>query len=117
MEKYTIKELKELTAFLLAVVNSYDEATDDGLGWDDIRHLPQLYQKGKEAWVEPVVEKTAGKTEVHFHVKSGKGKPPEGTVNRRGATCLICGTPMSLDEIRSQGKGNGLGKKLIAIVV
>ena len=40
-------------------------------------------KKGKQAWVEPVVDKQA-KT-VRFEVKTGAGGAQEGTVNRRGA--------------------------------
>ena len=38
-------------------------------------------KKGKQAWVEPVVKGN----EYHFEVRTGEGKPRDGTVNRRGS--------------------------------
>jgi putative DNA methylase len=70
-------------------------------------------KKGKEAWVEPVMDR-ATKT-VHFKVQYGVGAP-EGTVNRLGAKCIACGTPVGFDYIRSEGKSGRMGKQLIAIV-
>ncbi|NLG86311.1 MAG: DUF1156 domain-containing protein, partial [Firmicutes bacterium] len=52
-------------------------------------------KRGKEAWVEPTW--AAGSPKAHFQIRTGKGKPPEGTVNRRGATCICCDTPVPFD--------------------
>ena len=43
-------------------------------------------KKGKRTWVEPIIKGT----NYHFEIRSGSGKPREGTMNRRGATCLCC---------------------------
>ena len=67
-----------------------------------------------KAWVDPVVDRKH-KT-VHFAVRAGNGQPPVGTVNRRGATCIVCGTPVPFDEIRTSGKAGHMGAKLLAIV-
>lgn len=71
-------------------------------------------KNGKEAWVEPIVDKEDHR--VRFEVRRGKGKPPEGTVNRRGARCVACGTPVVFDYIRSEGKSGQMGSQLMAIV-
>ncbi len=70
--------------------------------------------KGKEAWVDPVVDREA-KT-VRFEVRTG-GKPSiEGTVNRKGARCVVCGSPVAFDHVRSWGRRHGLGVGPMAVV-
>ncbi|UWU47356.1 hypothetical protein APLC1_2111 [Limnospira platensis C1] len=49
-------------------------------------------------------------------VKTGKGKSPEGTVDRKGAVCLACDTSVKLDYVRSEGCEKRMGAKLMAIV-
>lgn len=73
---------------------------------------------GKEAYVEPVVEDG----HYRFTVKVGKPKDAEavknGTKLSRGANfqCLMSGTPMSGDYIRSEGKSGRMGTRLMAVV-
>ena len=70
-------------------------------------------KRGKEAYVVPEVE--GGR--VVFRVKTGAGAPPrEGTVNRRGAQCLVCGTPIPLEHVRKEGQAGHMGARLMAIV-
>jgi putative DNA methylase len=69
-------------------------------------------KKGKQAWVEPVVTGN----QYHFEVHTGQGKPREGTVNRTGARCLCCNTPVPLNHIRAEGKASRMGQRLMAIV-
>lgn len=69
---------------------------------------------GKKAWVEPVVDRAA-KT-VRFDVRTGEGMPRDGTVNRRGATCIVCTAPVPFDHIRAEGKAGRMGVQLMAIV-
>jgi putative DNA methylase len=79
-----------------------------------VRSFALSTKKGKEAWVEPVID-AAAKT-VKFEVKTGKGSVPEGTVNRRGARCLVCGTNAPLDHVRAEGRAGRMGTQLMAIV-
>ncbi|MFN8473885.1 MAG: DUF1156 domain-containing protein [Anaerolineae bacterium] len=79
-----------------------------------VRSFALSTKKGKEAWVEPIVNREA-KT-VRFEVRSGKRQSHEGTVNRRGATCIVCGTTVQFDHIRSEGKAHCMGAQLMAIV-
>jgi len=70
-------------------------------------------KKGKEAWAKPVVE---GKR-VRFEIGHGKAGPPiVGTVGRSGATCIVCETPVPLTHVRSEGRADRMGVKLMAIV-
>lgn len=68
-------------------------------------------KKGKEWHVEPVCEDG----EIRFEVRPGKAER-EGTVNRRGAMCIHCDSPIGLDYVRSEGKGLRMGQMLMAIV-
>ena len=75
-------------------------------------------KKGKEAYVEPVVE---GR-EYRFVVKVGE--PPDadaakaGTKLSRGANfrCLMSGSPISGDHIKAEGQAKRIGARLMAIV-
>ena len=72
-------------------------------------------KKGKEAWVEPVIEGQ----DYRFEVRSGV--PPEsatrGTkVNRANFRCLLSDAPIAGDYIKQQGQSASIGSRLMAIV-
>lgn len=69
-------------------------------------------KKGKEAWIESLIE---GNT-IAFKVRTGKGKPHEGTVNRNGATCICCDGPIPFEYIRLEGTKNRMGTKLMTVI-
>lgn len=71
-------------------------------------------KKGKPAWIEPIVDPKTKK--VQFRVRTDAGSPPTGTVNRRGAQCLICKMPVPFDHVRAEGKAGRMGSKLMVIV-
>jgi putative DNA methylase len=68
-------------------------------------------KKGKERWVDPIPN---GKR-VRFEIRGPGGAPREGTVGRNGAVCLLCGTPVPLAYIRSEGQAGRMGAQLMAI--
>ncbi|GAA1311852.1 hypothetical protein Psi02_72110 [Planotetraspora silvatica] len=68
-------------------------------------------KKGKERYVEPVVE---GKR-VRFEIRGPKGQPREGVVGRNGGVCMICNTPVPLTYIRAEGKAGRMDAQLMAI--
>jgi putative DNA methylase len=76
-------------------------------------------KKGKEAYIEPVVEGDS----YRFRVKVGAPKDPEkakrGTKLSRGANfeCVISDVPIAGDYIKSEGKAGRMGERLMAIVV
>lgn len=76
-----------------------------------VRSFDLSRKKGKEWHVEPHCE--GG--EVCFEVKPGKATS-EGTVNRRGATCVHCGAPVAFDHIREESREGRMGAKLMAVV-
>jgi len=69
-------------------------------------------KRSKQAWAEPVVDEN----QYRFEVRSGQGKPREGTVNRTGARCLCCDTPVPFNHVRAEGKAGRMGRRLMAIV-
>ncbi len=71
-------------------------------------------KKGKEAWVEPVVQ-TDGNG-YDFVVRTTGNPKQEETVNRKGGVCLMSGTPMDFKYIRAEGKAGRMGSRLMAIV-
>jgi putative DNA methylase len=78
-------------------------------------------KKNKKAWVEPVVvdgsETDDGRPGVRFVVKTGAGGPSvEGTVNRKGGTCVVCDSAVPFTHIRSEGKAGRMGQQLMAVV-
>ena len=83
-----------------------------------VRSFELSKKKGHRAYVEP----EACDGEVSYHVRferDGWGDfdhIPEGTVGRKGAVCLHCGAPISLDYIRAESREHGLGEQLMAIV-
>ncbi|PLS84155.1 MAG: hypothetical protein CYG60_19445, partial [Actinobacteria bacterium] len=68
----------------------------------------------KKAWVEPVVDRE--KKEVRFTVMTGEGAPRDGTVNRQGATCLVCDTTVPFSHVRAEGRAKHMEQKLMAVV-
>lgn len=77
-----------------------------------VRSFALSTKKGKAAWVEPVIEGNR----VRFTIRQGSGTPPEGTVNRNGARCICCGTPVPLDHVRAEGKAGRMSAQMMAIV-
>ena len=75
-------------------------------------------KSGKEAYVEPVIENGS----YRFTVKVGKPKDPETTkmgtsAGKRAAfKCVMSGTPIPYDHIRSEGRSGHIGARLMAIV-
>ncbi|MBA2719822.1 MAG: DUF1156 domain-containing protein [Chloroflexi bacterium] len=67
------------------------------------------------AWLEPIVDR--GRRTVTFAVATGTGVAPPGTVDRRGARCLVCDQSTELGELRRQAMAEGLGYQMVAIAV
>ena len=75
-------------------------------------------KKGKEAYVEPVIEGRG----YRFSVKVGMPQDPEkarlGTTagKRHAFQCLMSGVPVTYDHIRAEGKAGRMRARLMAIV-
>lgn len=79
-----------------------------------VRSFALSTKKTSKAWVDPIIDQT-NKT-VRFEVRTGEGDPPAGTVNRRGATCIVCDTPVPFTHIRAEGRAGRMDAQLMAIV-
>jgi len=72
-------------------------------------------KKGKEAWVEPIVDQE--KKTVRFEARTGAGQLLEGTKQRGKAQCLLCGANNVADAVlREQCKQHGVGAQLLVVV-
>jgi putative DNA methylase len=71
---------------------------------------------GKEAWVEPIVDREA--RTVRFTVRTGKGKPPDPPKVGRGANfrCLVCGQVAPDTHVKAEGVAGRMDAQLMAIV-
>ena len=76
-------------------------------------------KKGKEAYVEPVIEGRG----YRFDVRAGP--PPDPVAAKRGTKsggsgspflCLISGSPMPFEYLRAEAKAGRMGSRLMAIV-
>ncbi len=73
-------------------------------------------KKGKEAWVEPVIEDGGYRFEVRSGVAPESAK--NGTKLARGANfeCLLSSTPLNGDYIKAEGIEGRMGARLLAVV-
>lgn len=79
-----------------------------------VRSFVLSSKKGKEAWIEPVIEGD----NYRFEVRMGQQPSDaiEGTVKRTGATCIMSQTAMPFKYVREEGKAGRMGERLMAIV-
>jgi putative DNA methylase len=70
---------------------------------------------GKEHWVEMKVNGS----EYEFEVHRGALPPeePDGTVQRSGGRCLLSGSPIPFNHIRSEASAGRMSSKLMSIVL
>jgi putative DNA methylase len=79
-----------------------------------VRSFVLSSKKGKEAWVDPVIEGDR----YRFVVRIGKqpANAIAGTVERTGGTCIMSQTAMPFKYIREEGKAGRMKERLMAIV-
>ncbi|XKF16603.1 DUF1156 domain-containing protein [Halomonas sp. BLK-85] len=79
-----------------------------------VRSFVLSSKKGKEVWVEPVIEGD----NYRFEVRMGQqpDEAIEGTVKRTGATCIMSQTAMPFKYVRAEGKAGRMGERLMAVV-
>ena len=75
-------------------------------------------KKGKEAYVEPVIEGRGYRFAVKVGVPADVEAAKAGTKLARGANfrCLMSGTPIAGDYVKTEGKAKRMGARLMAIV-
>jgi putative DNA methylase len=72
-------------------------------------------KKGHETWVEPIVDHSTQPAKVRYTIATGKGTLPEGTVGRRGANCLVCGSAVPLEYLRQEATAGRMDNTIIAV--
>ena len=72
-------------------------------------------KKGREAWVNPVVDEAA--RTVRYEIGAGPGGPPEAPKQGRAQfACIFCGAAIPGDGVKAQAQTGGLGARLMAVV-
>ena len=73
-------------------------------------------KKGREAWVEPIIEENDYRFEVRTKEQGHKRHDLDGTVDRNGAFCIVSKTAMPLSYIRQEAQKGNMKQRLMAIV-
>ncbi|MHB1423644.1 MAG: REP-associated tyrosine transposase [Gemmataceae bacterium] len=117
LEEYVGRELTVIAWLWARTVASPNPACG-GAHVPLVRSFWLSTKKGKETYVEPVIDRK--KNSYRFVVGTSKPSegfdPKKGTVVRTGAMCLLTGSPISFEHIRSEGKAARMSAKLMAIV-
>ena len=73
-------------------------------------------KKGKEAWIEPIIDRV--NKSVSYQVRTGEGEPPPTSKLARGAKfkCFCCDQAAPEEHIKSEGCAGRMGVDLMAIV-
>jgi putative DNA methylase len=79
-----------------------------------VRSFELSTKKGKEVWAVPVVDRET--RTVSFVIGGPRGEVPESTVNRQGARCIVCESPVPFDYVRAEGRAKRMSAQLMAIV-
>ena len=77
--------------------------------------LPLMNSEAISNRQEILVKPSYENGQLAFHLDGGKPRKNSGTVNRRGATCPRCGTPVGFPYIREEGKAGRIGDKLMCV--
>jgi putative DNA methylase len=87
-----------------------------------VRSWQLANKKDRQAWIRPIIvpdpAHSSGKR-VKFEVAHGAAGAPstqDGTIGRNGATCIACGSAVSLQHVRATGCDVGFGTQLMAVV-
>lgn len=80
-----------------------------------VRSFVLSSKKGKEAWVEPVIE--GGRYTFEVRLGEPSATAVQGTVVRSGGTCILSQTAIPFKYIRNEAKSGRMGQKLMAVVV
>ena len=114
-EERAAKKSEELTviAWLWARTVASPNPAAKGAHVPLVRSFWLSKKADKRVCLEPVVD-TRTMT-YRFEVRAG-GEARAGTVKRTGGECLLTGSPIPLDYVRSEGKAGRIGARLLAIV-
>ena len=69
-------------------------------------------KKGKEVWVEPKYRQN----KLYFDLHTEGSPATEGSINRKGAVCSLCKSPIGFEYIREECKQGRMKSVMMAIV-
>ncbi|MDX9869911.1 MAG: hypothetical protein RBS92_04225 [Candidatus Cloacimonadales bacterium] len=69
-------------------------------------------KKGKEVYVQPIIEGI----NISYEVRYGKGAPKPPKTSRGKFKCVVCNTPVDGGYIKSEGSAKHMGVQLMAVV-
>lgn len=81
-----------------------------------VRSFAVSTKKDNSAIVKTLISKDQKIPKIKYVVRVNDLSDADGTVNRNGAKCISCETPVSFDYIRNEGKSKRINQRLIAIV-
>jgi putative DNA methylase len=113
LEDYVGQELTVIAWLWARTVPSPNPATQ-GAHVPLVRSFWLSTKAHKKAWVEPVVD--ISKLTYRFEVRTGKGEARAGTVGTKGNVCLLTGSRITREQIRSEASAGRMGARLMAIV-
>ncbi|MDA8776764.1 hypothetical protein N9N58_04665, partial [Alphaproteobacteria bacterium] len=88
----------------------------NGLPVPLVRSFDLSTKKGKEVWVEPIIECNDYRFEIRSKAEGHVRHDMAGTVERNGAICLVSGSAMPLAYVREQAMQGNMQQKLMAVV-
>jgi putative DNA methylase len=69
-------------------------------------------KKGKEAYIQPVIEGN----KIHYEVKRGKNAPEPPKTSRGKFKCVFCDSPVDGGYIKAEGVAKRMGVQLMAVI-
>jgi putative DNA methylase len=83
-----------------------------------VRSFALSTKKGKEAWVEPVVDRASAPPKIRFWVRTGHGTPTEPPKVGRGAQfrCLACDNVAPEQHIKDEAMDGRMCSQMLAFV-
>jgi adenine-specific DNA methylase len=72
----------------------------------------------KRIALKPLVDREARRADFQVvEVPQGEDWPDQGTVRRGNAACLVCGTVVPVENVRSKAKQGNWGERMLAVVL
>lgn len=81
-----------------------------------VRSFILTTKKNSNFYVKPIIEQTENGNSINRYEVLQGAPEIKGTVKRSGAICVCCRNSVKLDYIRSEGRANRIGQRLIGMV-
>lgn len=81
-----------------------------------VRNFQLSTKKNSQYYSEPIIERSNVNEITGYQIKEGTATI-KNTIGRRGAKCVACNEPVTLNYIRNEGKSGRISLEMYAIVV